>query len=441
MKSRAFFFVLTLALATNCMAGNNNDWPTKVKPDCGKVKVSPEPTKPVQSEPKPEPLWKRTSACLTDFFTARPAHATVQSIVPGGGFGVGPTLSLDFNHDQWQRNFLATAVSSFRQFWLADWRYKMSRDKFGDNNSARDRFVLEFYARALGLPHMVYYGIGPNTSTASVTEFSERYVVAGVDAFNPFSSWFGMGATLEGIWPDVNGVNIPGVRSITSTFTESTAPGLTMQRNLIHYGVYAEPRRWRKKFEFEYKIGYNLYQDHDTGHYTFRRFEVDGLHIFQPFHEVNSKSPLHSFANDIFTVHNRLSLSDTSGTNVVPFYMQETLGGSDINGQTSLRGFVDYRFRAPDLALIQLEYDHRLWGPVGLLGFYDTGEVANRAGDLSLANMRHSAGVGMSIWAGNKAWFKIYIGLGSGEGAHPYFGIPGSAPFALWPMTATTWKQ
>jgi hypothetical protein len=435
MKSRAIFFLLICAFAVNCFAGNDNDWAKKVPEDCGKLKPKkPATAQPVQSEPKPAPLWKRTSACATDFFRARPAHATVQSIVPGGGFGVGPTALLDFNHDKWQNEFLTTAVSSFRQFWLAQARFKMSHDMVGKHFPDPDRLALEFYARATGLPHMVYYGIGPATTTSSVSEFSERYVVAGVDVFNPFASGFAAGATLESIWPDVNGVNIPGVRSITSNFTEATAPGLTTQPNLVHYGIYAEPRRWRHKFQFEYKIGYNLYQDTSTGHYSFRRFEIDGLHIFQPLHSYAS------FASDVFTIHNRLSLSQTSGTNVVPFYMQETLGGSDINGQPSLRGFVDYRFRAPDLALIQLEYDHRVWGPVGLLGFYDTGEVANRAADLSLANMRHSAGVGMSIWAGNKAWFKIYVGLGSGEGAHPYFGIPGSAPLTQWPMMATTWK-
>ena len=124
------------------------------------------------------------------------------------------------------------------------------------------------------------------------------------------------------------------------------------------------------------------------------------------------------------TIHNRLTLSDTAAGNVVPFYLQETLGGSDIDGQPTLRGFSDYRFRAPDLALIQVEYDQRIWGPVGLLGFYDVGQVAIKASDLSFSNMRHSFGFGLSVWAGNRAVFKVYVGLGSGEGRHTYVGIP-----------------
>jgi hypothetical protein len=57
----------------------------------------------------------------------------------------------------------------------------------------------------------------------------------------------------------------------------------------------------------------------------------------------------------LFTI--RLSISQTSTGNAFPFYMQETLGG--IDGQPTLHGFADYRFRAPDLLLFQVEYDHR----------------------------------------------------------------------------------
>ena len=400
---------LTLLLLGSIAWAGNNDWP-KVRKDCNQVTS---PATPSRTD-RPDPLWKRLMGCGVDFFTARPAHLTVKSVVPGGGTGLGMTSEEDFNHDRWQNKLTATGVSSFRAFWLTEVKFRATHDKFGDNNSARDRFAVDVYATARDLPHMVFFGIGPSTSRANITNFQERDVVAGVDVFNPFSSWLAAGGKLESIWPEVSGVDDPRLRSITTLFNESTAPGIAAQPNLIHYEAYLEPRRTRHKFQFDYKVGYNFYQDHDTGHYSFRRFRVDGLHTFHPFGR----------AEDVFTVRDRLTISDTSNTNVVPFYMQETLGGSNINGEPTLRGFVDYRFRGPDLTLIQAEYDHRVWGPLGLLGFYDAGQVANRAGDLSLAQMRHSFGFGMSFWAANKTWFKVYVGLGSGEGAHPYFGIP-----------------
>lgn len=394
---------VTFFLAASIAFGAiDNDWPG-VKKDCSQI------ARPSSQDS----LWKRTMTCSIDFFRARPVHLTVKSIVPGGGYGLGPTFSADFNANKWQNKFVATAVVSTREFWFTEAKFRATHDKLGKNNSARDRLAIDLYANARGLPRLVYYGIGPNTGQENLVNFRERDVRAGADIFNPFSAWFAAGGRIESLWSDVTGVTEPGLRSIETVFNESTAPGLTSQPNLIHYEIYAEPRRTRRKFQFDYKVGYNFYQDHTTGHYSFRRFKVDGKHVFHPFNNGN-----------ILTIHNRLTISGTSDGNAVPFFLQETLGGSDIDGQPTLRGFRDYRFRAPDLALIQVEYDHRIWGPVGLLGFYDTGQVAVKASDFAFDKMRHSFGFGFSIWAGDRAMFKVSVGLGSGEGRHTYVGIP-----------------
>jgi hypothetical protein len=394
--------LVAAALSPLAFAASSNDWPT-VKQDCAKM----------FHPPPGEAAWKAVMACGTDFFTARPVHLTVESIVPGGGFGLGPTISEQFNRGKWQRELDATGVGSFRQFWSTGAKFVASHDKFGAANSARDRFTYEVFANARDLPRMTYYGIGPNTSTTSLVNFQERDVTAGGDVFNPFSSWFAAGAKLESLWPEAGGVTEQGLQSITSRFTEATAPGLASQPNLIHYRFYGEPRRTRGKMQFDYKVGYDFYQDHDTGHYSFRRFDVNGIHTFHPLNPDN-----------ILTIHDELVLSGTSGNNVVPFYLQPTLGGSDIGGEPTLRGFADYRFRGPDLMLFQVQYDHRIWGPIGAGAFYDAGEVAARASDLSFATMRQSFGFGVSIWAGDRAVFRVYVGLGSGEGRHIYIGIP-----------------
>jgi hypothetical protein len=404
MKYRVLVFLLFWGVPI-ALRAKNNDWP-KVKQDCDAVFKT-------NAGTTPEPFWKRAMACGTDFFTARPVHLTVQSIVPGGGFGPGLTFHEDFNSGKWQKQLEATGVSSFSAFWYTGAKFRATHDRFGKNNSARDRFAVDVYSFARGLPEMPFYGLGPTTLKANVVDFSQRDIVTGADIFNPFSSWFAAGGKFETISSDIGGATSSGVPSITSSFTEITAPGISSQPTFIHYEGHLEPRRTKGKFQFDYKVGYNFYQDTDTGHFSFRRFTVDGTHTFHPLSNDN-----------VVTIHDRLSISDTSGGNAVPFYLQETLGGSNIDGQPTLRGFADYRFRAPDLTLIQVEYNRRIWGPVGGLAFYDTGQVANRAGDLSLADMRHSFGFGLSVWAGDKIWFKMYVGLGSGEGVHPYFGIP-----------------
>jgi hypothetical protein len=396
-----------ILLALACVnASADDDWP-KVKEDCGQI-----------SHPPPaSSALKQFESCAVDFFTARPVHLTVKSIVPGSGFGLGPTFNEDYNSGRWQNHLNITGVSSLRRYWLAEGKFTATHTRFGANNSARDRFRVNLYADARDLPLMPFYGIGPNVGQNNLVNFRERDVRAGADVINPFSAWFAAGGTVESIFPQIGGVTTvdkAGTRSIEQVFTEATAPGLASQPTFMHYQVFAEPRHNRGPFEFSYRAGFHVYQDTSGGHYSFRQFTVDGTHTFHPEKRDDS----------FLTIHNRLTISDVPDGNVIPFYLQQTLGGSDIDGQATLRGFRDYRFRAPDNFLIQVQYDRRIWGPLGLVGFYDTGQVANRAGDLSFADMRHSFGFGVSIWTGNRAVFRATVGLGSGEGRHTYFGIP-----------------
>ncbi|MDQ2899416.1 MAG: hypothetical protein M3Y07_06395 [Acidobacteriota bacterium] len=57
------------------------------------------------------------------------------------------------------------------------------------------------------------------------------------------------------------------------------------------------------------------------------------------------------------------------------------------------------------------------------MAFYDTGKVTMVKSDLDFSNFRHSFGFGGNIWAGAKVVFRAYVGLGGGEGVHPFFGI------------------
>src|SRR5258708_2048643 len=130
----AFVFVSTLVFGVN-----NNDWP-KVREDCNQV-FHPKP-----GPPPPPKFINRFMGCGMDFFTARPVHLTVKSIVPGSGFGLGPTFMQPLNRGKWQREFVATGVASMRQFWWTEARFTATHDKFGKDNSARDRFAYDVYA-------------------------------------------------------------------------------------------------------------------------------------------------------------------------------------------------------------------------------------------------------------------------------------------------------
>jgi hypothetical protein len=372
---------------------------------------------------KSSPGVKPFFSCASDFFTLQPLHPIIRSIVPGGGTGIGANYTLDSPKGQWHRIFTVDGAISLRNFWVAESVLTLRHPKFGEWNTARpgDAFATHFYLRARGLPRMPFYGIGPNTSRASLVDFSERDVFIGGDVVNPVSSWLRVGGMLEGIVPDVSGFSSSSVRSIDRYFNETTAPGLFRQPKFVHSEVSITPHH-AYPLEFNYHIGYNFFNDMDSGHYSFQRFRADLRHNIY----LSRASAQPKRDAGVLQIRGLLSMSSKSANSAIPFYLQETLGGSDINGDPALRGFADYRFRAPNLMVIQTQYERRVKGYFGVLAFYDTGEVTTRKGDLSLANMRHSYGFGVNVWVESKIVFRAYVGLGSGEGYHTFVGlVPG----------------
>jgi hypothetical protein len=119
-------------------------------------------------------------------------------------------------------------------------------------------------------------------------------------------------------------------------------------------------------------------------------------------------------------VKTNLVLTHTSAGNQVPFYLQPTLGGSNIDSVVTLRGYDDYRFRASDLALVQVEYGVPLYDPLGLFVFYDAGTVGNSASDLALGHFRQDAGIGVSARIRGHIVVQGYCAFGAGDSRWGY---------------------
>jgi hypothetical protein len=99
------------------------------------------------------------------------------------------------------------------------------------------------------------------------------------------------------------------------------------------------------------------------------------------------------------SVNLRLLVSEsvTSGTSEVPFYFQQTLGGQDIDSAASLSSYQDYRFRAPNVLLIQGDFGHSIWGPFGFRFMADQGRVALTRGDLEFDHLKLSFATGLTF--------------------------------------------
>ncbi len=358
--------------------------------------------------------------CTESAFRNRPFHFYAQSIVPGSGVGGGGQYAHDLNFGKVQSQLKATSVITIRQFWMAEVKWEIQRAIQKDWNTAQESLGLHFYVHNRSLPVMTFYGLGPNTNVNSSVKFSQRDTAAGAEISTPVRAWLSVGGKLEGLWPQVGGVTGANVISIQQVYNEQTAPGLTAQPPMIHEQFYVQPhKRFFKRFEADYSVAYNFYQDTDAGHFSFRRFEANLDHHFFP--EKRKHGGVNEFSD--FIVKWRYSISDASSGNAVPFYLQETLGGTDIDNQPTLRAFKDYRFRGPDLMMVQAEYDRKIWQHVGILIGYDAGKVAFLKSNLNFSGLRQSFGGGLAFYMGKDVVFRMAVALGGGEGAHPYFGV------------------
>jgi hypothetical protein len=88
----------------------------------------------------------------------------------------------------------------------------------------------------------------------------------------------------------------------------------------------------------------------------------------------------------------------------VPFFMQQTLGGSH-----TLRGYPSFRFRGERLLLLQAEYRWEANPAVELALFVDAGRASSHAAGWSLEDMHTSYGAGLRIKTFDAVRFRLDV--------------------------------
>jgi len=375
--------------------------------------------------------------CGQAVFNGSPLHATAHMYAPGNGVGLGLAWTREFSiGEKWKNLWELGGSGSFGAAWEGHTFLKLN-PKFGPPPSLdqpvskiKDQVQIQFYASAERLTKMEFYGLGPYSNPRNLAFYSQRTNTLGVGAVVPVTWWFNIGGKVEGLTPRIGAASDSTHSPVSTVFTQAQAPGIAGQPTFTHYEFYVRPHYpAQEPYWLLYKVSYGFYQDLDTGRYSFRRFRADLLNNL--YLERTKNGPRR---DSILSLYGRLTLSDTSAGHVVPFYLQDSLGGSDINGDPSLRAFADYRFRAPNALLFEAEWDRRLWKVVGIMAFFDTGKVAIERADLGLSDMRHSVGAGLTFWSATRVVFRVYVGFGGGEGYHTFTGImpmpgPVGAPY------------
>ena len=362
-----------------------------------------------------------TFKCLKHFYDkvtqSEGPHLVLGNVAPGSGLTPGFGYGKSSVGEKWRINLNASARVSVKKYWEVDSNVRLTKSSntFSSSNAngPSGDLKIDIYAQVKDMPRLDFFGLGPESKEQNRAVYHYREGVIGADVSKPVARQVDIGGAFETILPRIIFIKNPTVRSVERVFSDANAPGIRRQPIFLHFvafaGLHSSGQPESRKVD--YKFLFHFFQDTQEHLYSFRRFDADLKHKFP-------------FGKNEVRIRGRVSLSDTSSGQRVPFYLMETLGGSNVRGDDTLRGFRDYRFRDRDLALLQLEYMRTVYGPINLIAFYDTGKVAPNFSSFDAGRLRHTYGFGMVVVPrrGENVLIRFYVALGSGEGAHTYVG-------------------
>jgi hypothetical protein len=348
-------------------------------------------------------------------FTGDGLHPTVGTIVPNSNLAGGLALNLGYDAKSHPIRYSGSveARGSVNGFWEAGG----TLDLLGSGKRLDNRHIDVFLSAIhRDLPQIYYYGLGNSSELSNQSLFGLTGTTLSASGLFPLPKGFQILAGIEGLWASPHGYYGSTTPSIGQIFNSTNTPALNTSTAFFVYGAGIN---WRHPidpclqcwYRTDFTADFRDYVEGSGAPYSFMRFDVTWVQAFNLF-------PRGPVDLGIFSVTGRLVESFTANGNQVPFYLQPTLGGTDINNLDVLRSYRDYRFRAPNALAFQAEYTHRIVDPLGALFFYDVGKVALTGSDLDMNHMKHSFGLGFTLSAGNSVFFKLYYAWGGPEGTH-----------------------
>jgi hypothetical protein len=410
---------------------------------------------------------KHIIGCAEVLFTGQPLHIAASSIAPQNGFGAGLAFVGHKDTSDWSKSWSADAIGSSNGSWragvffkLVDTRLKPSTVILGTEGAKRsdipvyvEQPVYNLYAQSISLNKLTFFGEGPGTSAAGRSFFGMTEHIVGGSMVRPIYEKLSMGfySEINGRAVDVRPSTGQASPSIEQVYTPATAPGLADQPFFLQLGagVRMRPSAFNNLLNFNYDVAYRPFIATSGPGFSFQRLTVDlyqeisfyHKHIFvardtndpndcridpsddrSPCPKATSRSMEGKLGLRAYT-----ALSMTPGGDVVPFYFQPTLGGSDINGNPALPSYQDYRFRAPNILLFRENFEHSLGKlPLGITLLADQGKLALNRGDLGSNHWVHSYAAGFTLRAGGFPVVYLLFAFGGKEGTHTIVNVSNS---------------
>ena len=310
-------------------------------------------------------------------------------IIPGGGISAGP----GYRHRLFGDRAIvrASAAASPR-------RYTMMRSDIEWPHLLQHRLSLGGQVKYQDFTQINFFGIGSRSLKSDRTDYRLRDLDAlafGRVRPKPWLSVTGRAGLLQRLAID-RGLSAL-YPSTGDRFNEISAPGLAQQPNYVHADVAVDvntlDRPGYPSSGGRYRTSVAMFHDRDLARYSFRRFEADAAQYV----------PL---GRSVLAFRGRIDVSEAGAGQEVPFYLLPSLGGS-----SSLRGYLDYRFRDRDMLLMNAEYRWPVLRRVDAAVFYDAGSVASAA-NLLARKLYTDYGAGLRLHSATRMLVRLDVARG-----------------------------
>jgi hypothetical protein len=254
-----------------------------------------------------------------------------------------------------------------------------------------------------------YFGEGPDSSKNNKTDFNREFTTTHVSALGHFfDQKLTVGYIVGGLLVHVGPGDLSGTPPTQQLFTETNTPGLTQQSNFLTGTTTVQLDLSRPGFSnpigLQVEADDSQFFDRSGNQANFHLLETQATY-YQPI--TNGMRTL------VFRVRNETAFPEDH--QVVPFYLQPTLGGPD-----DLRGYDRYRFYANGNSVATAEYRWSVSQTVEMAIFGDGGNVYQRPGLVGFRDLHGDGGIGFRIKNKQASVMRFDIGF-SPEGVHVWF--------------------
>jgi len=316
-------------------------------------------------------------------------HPMVGGMKTGSGFALGTSREIT-------KGLSASAQVSFKGYQKYEIVYKPG--------FLNDRFFAEVRSTYRNHPQESFYGVGNNTQSEDLASYRlEDQTVAGQFGVR-LGKHTKVGTQAGWIKTRIGDGTSSRLPSVGETFGPETLTAISDEPTYLRSGAFLdidyrdEPGNPREGGR--YAASWSTFKDRGFGRYDFNQYDVEVQQYIPFFHH-----------RRVIALRAKTTLTQAADNHAVPFYMLPTLGGSE-----DLRGYADFRFRDRNMVVFNAEYRWEAFSGLDVALFADAGQVAPRAQDLRVRDMKTSAGFGFRFNTAKNVIYRVDVGF-SRDGA------------------------